>query len=758
MPSAAPSGRAPRRQDLVRAALALIVASLGAACRADDDAVDADDPRTAGRFVGRVVDVAENPVAGARLHVVPAAATEGPGPVRAVTGPDGRFAFDAPDLTFTARDGLPARQPGLLIAAADGFAPDAVPTWGRVEARNNGLNLGGGGGTESSPGAEIVARLPRDDVSIRGRLLDAEGRPLAGARVRVENITTPAGYDVIAYLEGLITNRGEAQDRFLGKVELLPGVDRLATVDADGRFRLAGLGRDRLAGLIVGAPGLGPRKFTVALAAIPEVVLARDAGGLITWGVMPADFSIRLKLDATTAIRGVVRDRGTHRPVAGMRVYTSINTITVDDPRLAVTDDEGRFEVTGLAPSVLEPMAPPEPGPLGAKWQPWKVSAYAVATPGVPYLRGIAAVDRADGLIIESTRAIPYRLRIVDEAGAPVDIAATVGSCALAPNDPNAAGLIPAAMGVEFPLGRAARRGPGVYEGFVVPGPGAVLVDVPDEAGFGAAQVDPKGFFAPGRADWTVQERTRLYGTRETLATFGGGPVAQSLYEAIVLVNPPADSPPLELTARLRRDRPITVHLVDPEGNPVVGVQAVGLTQAPLRPNIYESALPLRSATFPLRRLPPDLTRRVYLHHEDRKLIGFLPAHAAMAGPVTVRMRRWATLRGRFLDGDGRPLNIAPQEFGAPYLTSEPLSESGPVVDPALGWLPIWHPNRQDGRFLVDRLVPGQRYILHARRVHGNDANRVVDVGLAFDGTLEPGEDRDLGDIRTRKLDPAAGR
>jgi hypothetical protein len=53
-----------------------------------------------------------------------------PGVVRAITAAGGLFRFSAKDLTFTSLDGLPARRPALLIAAAHGYAPDWVQTWG----------------------------------------------------------------------------------------------------------------------------------------------------------------------------------------------------------------------------------------------------------------------------------------------------------------------------------------------------------------------------------------------------------------------------------------------------------------------------------------------------------------------------------------------------------------------------------------------------------------------------------------------------
>ena len=83
---------------------------------------DPDDPKLAGTFTGRVLGPDAKPVAGAKIFIVPDdAKLKAIGPVRAVTGADGRFSFDAPDMTFRSLDGLPARRQGLLFATHRGI-------------------------------------------------------------------------------------------------------------------------------------------------------------------------------------------------------------------------------------------------------------------------------------------------------------------------------------------------------------------------------------------------------------------------------------------------------------------------------------------------------------------------------------------------------------------------------------------------------------------------------------------------------------
>ena len=69
-----------------------------------------------------------------------------------------------------------------------------------------------------------------------------------------------------------------------------------------------------------------------------------------------------------------------------------------------------------------------------------------------------------------------------------------------------------------------------------------------------------------------------MYGSRDQVA-LSIGQIEQNDYAAIVLVNPPPDSPPLELSATVFKDRPRRVTLVDAEDKPVIGAKSSGIPQ-----------------------------------------------------------------------------------------------------------------------------------------------------------------------------------
>ena len=130
------------------------------------------------------------------------------------------------------------------------------------------------------------------------------------------------------------------------------------------------------------------------------------------------------------------------------------------------------------------------------------------------------------------------------------------------------------------------------------------------------------------------------YGTDDTLI-IGNAWVDQHDYAAIVLVNPPKDSNPLELVLTIVRDRPRQVTILDPEGRPLVGVQTQGLTAFP-----WDEEATLRAATVPITKLHPTRSRRITFLKGDRKLVGFLLARGDGDTPYTVKLEPWATVTG----------------------------------------------------------------------------------------------------------------
>ncbi len=276
--------------------------------------------------------------------------------------------------------------------------------------------------------------------------------------------------------------------------------------------------------LEVSAPKVIDTTLTVMTRLGRDVETRLDQNGKPTQTIYGAGFILQLKPGRT--LTGIVRDHDTHKGIPGMWVGLQGEAMRGfsegEYPR--TTDKDGRFTIAGLDPSIsrLEITAVPQPGEL-----------YPITT--VP-------VDEKSEVVIEPQRGIPFRLKLTDEQGQP-PLAEVTYHVVL----PNAHMPESRMVGYNGAINYAARRPDGTYESFVLPGPGAVLVRLPDASDYRPAHVDPKAFFAPGKTEWTAQDLITTYGNHDTLSIYPGWWLDQHEYAAIVLVNPPENSGPLEL-------------------------------------------------------------------------------------------------------------------------------------------------------------------------------------------------------------------
>ncbi len=655
--------------------------------------VDPDDPAYADRYVGQVLGPDGGPLAGARVYLMDPDANpseERPvAPVRAVTDRSGRFRFSAPDWTDRALDGLPVRRAGLLIAMAESYGPDWVRTW-------------------QPKTTEWTLKLVRD-VPIHGLLLDQEGRPLVDVNVKVMNLSVPDHLD-----DFLNSGRGgflHPGYRFRDSLywpSFAPGMTGTAITDHEGRFRVAGLGGERVTTLNYRGAAISEWNNQVMTRDAPDVVRHPNKPASITYG---AGFTLRLKPGRTVA--GIVRDKQTGEPLPGMWVSPSYVPESRGD--FPATDVKGRFTITGLSPEhkTLAIWTGPPPG-----------SRHFMAMGDVP--------DHGD-VVIECPRGIPYRLSLVDEAGKPVE--AVVNYYAVDPNPNVSSVLADPSQGLR-PFNRAKRLDDDSYLGAVLPGPGAVFA-TPRRGGYRPAHVDPKAFFAPGKSDWKPEDEPKPYGNHEIIVSPATWLLQRSC-SAIILVNPPADSAPLELSATVIRDRPRQVTLLDPDGKPLIGVQAQRETGLP-----WNQQAPLRAASFPLMGLLPDRLQPILFVHNAKKLIGFLMARRDSDEPYTVRLEPWGTIRGRLFDEGGQPR----ARVGLTYSCERAFPSPD---DPWHGVVPLHpHPSETDtdGRFTLEPVFPGVACTIRAWIEPAGRPARSIEIE---DIKVASGRVRDLGDIHLK--------
>ena len=221
--------------------------------------------------------------------------------LRTTSGPGGRFVLAIPS------------------GASDRVAEAAAGT-PRVVATSPGFGLGW---ADPEDRKELTVRLV-PDLPIEGRIVNAEGRPIAGVKVKTHNAWASPKEDLAAFIENV---KGHGWSPWEGARPLeLIAYDSAATTDLDGRFRLEGIGRERVAGLTLSGPTIVTEDVYAMTRSSPAV---RPVG----WeGLEPGARSYRgARFEHAAApcqpIVGTVRDVETGRPIAGVKVRGEVESV-----------------------------------------------------------------------------------------------------------------------------------------------------------------------------------------------------------------------------------------------------------------------------------------------------------------------------------------------------------------------------------------------------------------------------------------------
>jgi hypothetical protein len=192
---------------------------------------------------------------------------------RAVAGADGRFQF-----RLTTQEQAEAGQSDsttMLLAADPALArgPAPVPPgghgvgWEMAWAFDPTDALRKPAGADAAGGrGKPVLRLVKDDAPVTGRVLDKAGKPLRGVSVGVIGIYRATGEDLNAFVRALERDKLDYDDVRQWHTDHMIGSDHRrqdelagllrAETDADGRFTLRGVGRERLPWLYLEGPAV----------------------------------------------------------------------------------------------------------------------------------------------------------------------------------------------------------------------------------------------------------------------------------------------------------------------------------------------------------------------------------------------------------------------------------------------------------------------------------------------------------------------
>jgi protocatechuate 3,4-dioxygenase beta subunit len=641
------------------------------------------DDKDAIAYGGRVLGPDGRPVAGARLHMTLAWGyphEPAPSPEYATTGPDGRFRFAVPKAEFGDQSTVVA-----AAAASHGVGWVNVPAGGKRD--------------------DLTIQLVDDDVPVTGQVVDLEGKPVPGATLRVMQINAAPGEDLGPWLEAAAAKKGpslQLEQQYLKRFTI--AVPLRATTDAAGRFRLTGVGRNRLVRAQLDGPTIVSQHLQI-LTRPGRAVQATEREGRPEYGdprqvTTYYGASFRHVAAPCKPIVGAVRDKDTKEPLAGVTIRSL--ALTVGPSRRAsfdlvrtTTDARGRYRLTGM---------PKRAGNL----------IVAIPDRDQPYVATNKEVPDSDGLDpvtvdVELKRGVWIEGKITDKrTGKPLQGGVEYFALSGNPNLRDYPGfdgtfLIDGVGG--------GTKEDGSYRVVGLPGPGVVGVwyqkdpylrasDREDEFGL----KDPP----PGQAALT---------TAPYILFFPGN------YSAIARIDPPRGADSVRRDVTLDPGWTFTGTVLGPDGKPLAGARRCDLNGR----RQWEHGR-MTTAEFGGGFNPHHL-HDILFQYPEKGLIGVARPPKEDRGSVTVRLERGAAVTGRLVDARGGPrtgvgLEVSFRQKGWNYW-----------LDYAAGRVTT----DREGRFRVEALLPGYEFRLSDERGE-----------LHLGGVTHSGQTKDLGDVRMK--------
>jgi protocatechuate 3,4-dioxygenase beta subunit len=657
--------------------------------RLDDDVVEAS---------GRVLASDGNAAAGAEVLFAPRyGATEADLKVRAITDADGRFTFMFPrsDLARLAEGLRPPWSSPYIVARMAGSGP----------VRKHIV--------EPADAKDVALQLVDDDVPIEGRIVDLEGQPVANAVLRVLRVEGRPNGNLDSWLQGL-RNFGEfwnSSDTWLEESisQDISGLPAEVTTDADGRFTLRGMGRERVVDFRLEGPRLESTEISVMSRneGAVTVPLEKESPRLGTYVLYNATFTHSAA--PSQRVEGVVRDVDSGEPIAGVTLYCEKRAGRDIHGRYAPeikTDERGRYVLNGL--------------PKGADNE-----IAVVPPPGAPYAPQNLVIDTSRGL---ETQTVDVDLkataliagRVTDEAtGEPVAKARVEYFAAIANENLDA-----------YPGFRDAdditttTDADGRYEIVGLPGRGFLAIRAAGDE-FAAGQmidIDQNDYDVnPGR--W----RRMLFRTHPHTC------IAEQ-HHAVAAVDIPTDKTDVTRDVPLSRGITRRARILDPGGNPLVGVQVN--RRGVYACEWYGGEVTLDDAEFTVYGLDRGKPRSLFLKHAARDFVGAFVVTADAEEPIEMRLQPAGALVGRVVDEDEKPVAHA--------------TLHGKLAD-GQGELDGFYfraSTDEAGRFRAAGLVPELKYQLQFHRSENEYVLLKPKDAQTADLTVSSGQVVELGDLQ----------
>ena len=551
-----------------------------------------------------------------------------------------------------------------------------------------------------------------EDMPIRGRVVDLEGRPLANTQIQVATIRGGKNNDLSTWLKAVEAG-GDAQtlsQYLVNRVhprELRIG--RELTTDNDGAFELRGIGRDRVVELTF-------HSDRVAYEFIAVVTQARPASQIQTWygseekqPLCGATFTFTAS--PSRPITGIVIDAATKQPIADVSVgsYWFANDPFVGNSALkSTTDKEGRFRLIGYPQkSVTDILVRPNDSQPYFMRQIKAPDPTELTTPQmtIELHRGLWITGRVTDQVTKEPVAgarmyyLPWRTNEFAQALPEFDEDGNVrGDQARYKTDKN-----------------------GNYRVVGLPGPAIV----------GAESVLKQ--YRVGKGYEEVAKSTPIRDKESGWLSTYSNPINPSPKwpDAMLGIHPTADTESIELNFELDPGGKLQIKIVDEKDQPVVGANVLGLSRR--GGQFYRNLSGTDNGIFEAICFGSDEVRPIVVLHPDRKI-----GRATQAGPeqikqgkMNIKLLPLAEVTGRLMD-QGEPLSGLPIE-----LRILPVGDFSP-------YLKIVTTN-QDGSFVCE-LPTGRAYKLFVQSQAVDIVANVVD-----ELEVQPGQKIELGTLNLGK-------
>ncbi|HJT32901.1 MAG TPA: carboxypeptidase regulatory-like domain-containing protein [Pirellulales bacterium] len=611
--------------------------------------------------------------------------------IQAKTDDAGQFRLALPQVLFNEQDG--SKVEILVYAVANGFAHDWTYIWGQTTD-------------------DVVLRLSKE-TAIEGRILNAEGRPLAGVELQVDDVARYRDNGMQLLFDDVSQGRNILRE-YSHWGGTLPGQPEAVKTGADGRFRIAGLSTDDVAKIKVRGSDIRHTTFE-ATAALRDTIrgpvppaepLFPPRPGRVLYG-SPFDYIA----EPARRIHGVVRDRRTGAPVPRAKVRCWDATTAE-----AESDELGCFILEGCAkqPQYVVSIEPAPEGP-----------AYFPATLTIADEAGLKPFSR----YFELVEGIALRGRIVDSGtGRPLE--ATIHYAPLYLNA-HVADLFEQHVD---PYTHSRSEPDGSFRIVVAPGPGVLGIGFPSGAfeqylSIGVGYDDVVKLFEQSPEHRSLAHSPELQrGLPDSLPTArpaGLSFISQTGHARMVLISPDRQKLPEPLEVRLVRGRTLQGRLIDPDGQPLTGATAHGLYITAIRAQV------ISGSKFTVHAVGSDDEREISFEHQGRRLGACRAIGTGESEPITVRLEPYGGATGRVVDEQGGPVEGMHVWF---Y----------PVVSKGMQrGREIFAITDDEGRFKTDELIAGQQYEV-SRSEPGAMSRRLLSLDKF---SVDSGQTRDLGDL-----------